>query len=193
MNDAQTPSEPEADGSIELETQDDPMEVPLPLDTVFEILKNERRRLVLEYIISSDEDRVTTGELAEHIAAYENDIPREELNAQQRKRVYIGLYQCHLPKMDDADIVEFNQDRGHAALGPNAEQLYPYLDTDDDEESDPVQERLSVSMVALLLGGAVFLLARGLGATVFADLVILGTVVGVPVFIYRAQRLDEGD
>ncbi|MXR19629.1 DUF7344 domain-containing protein [Halobacterium bonnevillei] len=101
----------------------------LPLDVTFEILKNRRRRLVLEYL--RDAAETTIGELAEHIAAIENDTTVQQLNAQQRKRVYIGLYQCHLPKMDDAGVVEFNQDRGHVALGENVEPLYKYLDIDD--------------------------------------------------------------
>ena len=88
-----------------------PSEQELPLDVTFEILKNRRRRLVLDYLREADET-VRIGELAEHIAAIENDIPVQQLNSQQRKRVYIGLYQCHLPKMDDAGVVDFNQDRG---------------------------------------------------------------------------------
>jgi DNA-binding transcriptional ArsR family regulator len=106
----------------------------LPLDVTFEILKNRRRRLVLEYL--RDAEETTIGELAEHIAAIENETTVQQLNAQQRKRVYIGLYQCHLPKMDDAGVVEFNQDRGHVALGESVEPLYKYLDIDDDTDDE---------------------------------------------------------
>ncbi|MFC3476430.1 DUF7344 domain-containing protein [Halobacterium litoreum] len=123
--------QPSTDGDEEADDQREE----LPLDVTFEILKNRRRRLVLEYLRET-EDTITIGELAEHIAAIENDTTVQQLNAQQRKRVYIGLYQCHLPKMDDAGVVDFNQDRGRIDPGPNVEPLYEYLNVDAEEEED---------------------------------------------------------
>jgi len=106
---------------------------PLSLDLVFEVLKNERRRRVLKFLCENPET-VSLSDLAEHIAAIENDKPETALSSQERKRVYVGLYQCHLPKMDDTDVIDFNGDRGTVALGENAEQLYPFLDTDDEQQ-----------------------------------------------------------
>jgi hypothetical protein len=125
----------------------------LPLDVTFEVLKNRRRRLVLEYLRDA-EDTVTIGELAEHIAAIENDTTVQQLNAQQRKRVYIGLYQCHLPKMDDAGVVDFNQDRGRIDAGDNITGLYDYLDVGDDDEKsmEPVYVGSSLAFGALFFG-----------------------------------------
>lgn len=108
----------------------------LPLDVTFEILKNRRRRLVMKYLRTVD-GTVSIGEVAEHIAAIENDTTVHQLDAQQRKRVYIGLYQCHLPKMDDADVVQYDQNRGNIELGENAESLYDYIETDDDDDETP--------------------------------------------------------
>jgi hypothetical protein len=99
----------------------------LPLDQMFEILKNKRRRTVLHYL-NENEGPVALGDLAEHVAAVENDTTVPQVTSRERKCVYVGLYQCHLPKMDDMDIVEFNQNRGRVELGPNAAQLQQYLD-----------------------------------------------------------------
>ena len=99
----------------------------LPLDQVFEILKNRRRRTVLQYLEDKDEP-VSLGDIAEHVAADENDTTVAQVTSKERKCAYVGLYQCHLPKMDDMEIVEFNQNRGHVRLGPNAGQLKQYLD-----------------------------------------------------------------
>jgi hypothetical protein len=96
-------------------------------DRIFEVLKNQRRRHVLRYLTKHD-DSVTIGTLAEHIAVLENDTTLTALTSRERKRVYIGLYQSHLPKMDDAGAVEFNKARGVIVLGPNAAQFQPYLD-----------------------------------------------------------------
>ena len=106
----------------------------LSLDLIFEILKNRRRRDVVRYLKEQDE-RTSLSDLAEHVAALENDTTTQALTSSQRKRVYVGLYQCHLPKMDDMDIVNFNQNRGYVELGANVGQLDPYLDpvtTEDD-------------------------------------------------------------
>jgi hypothetical protein len=107
----------------------------LPLDQVFDILKNKRRRTVLRYLNSVD-GNVKLGALAEYVAAVENDIDEVAVSSDQRKRVYVGLYQCHLPKMDDMDIIDFNQDRGIIELGANADQLDEYLALADDQARD---------------------------------------------------------
>ncbi len=116
--------------------RDDQSAEPLSLDLVFEVLKNERRRRVLKFLADKDET-VSLSDLAEHIAAIENGKSEAALSSQERKRVYVGLYQCHLPKMDDTNVIDFNGDRGTVALGANAEQLYPFLDTDDDNQERP--------------------------------------------------------
>ena len=113
--------------------QSSPADEKLSLDYVFEILKNERRRRVLAYLREHDE-RVTLSDLAEHIAALENDTDVASITSSQRKRVYVGLYQCHLPKMDDMEIVAFNRNRGLVELDENATYLEPYLDTGSEEQ-----------------------------------------------------------
>ncbi len=118
--------------SVETAEPDASTAEPLSLDLVFEVLKNERRRRVLKFLCEHPET-VSLSDLAEHIAAIENDKPETALSSQERKRVYVGLYQCHLPKMDDTNVIDFNGDRGTVALGDNAEQLYPFLDADDEQ------------------------------------------------------------
>jgi DNA-binding transcriptional ArsR family regulator len=98
----------------------------LSKDTLFEIVKNRRRRDALSYLKRRDGE-ATLGELAEHIAAKENGVEVGALSSSQRKRVYIGLYQCHLPKLAEAGVVDFDKDRGDVRLRPAATQLDAYL------------------------------------------------------------------
>ncbi len=112
---------------------DEESAVDLPLDQVFETLKNERRRTVLRYLDAHD-GTVSLGDLAEKVAAIENDKPVNQVTSRERKCAYVGLYQCHLPKMDDMDIVEYNQNRGRISVGPNAGQLERYLDYEEATE-----------------------------------------------------------
>lgn len=98
------------------------------LDDVFGVLKNSRRRRVLRYLRENGGER-TVSDLAEHIAAQENGTTRDQLTSSQRKRVYVGLYQCHLQKMDDAGVVDYNQSRGQVVLTDQADRFEEYIDT----------------------------------------------------------------
>lgn len=105
----------EADGSTTLSPDD-----------VFEILSNHRRRMVL-YYLRHHGNSSTVNELADEIAAMENELSVDEITSQQRKRVYVSLYQTHLPKMDDHDVLEYDQDEGAVSLGPQSATIDRYL------------------------------------------------------------------
>ena len=94
----------------------------LSLDVVFDVLKNSRRRLVLDYLARNDQP-VDLRDLADFVTAEENDTDVSAITSKERKRVYVGLYQFHLPKMDDMNIIEFNQDRGRISLTDRGETL----------------------------------------------------------------------
>lgn len=103
----------------------------LSLDVVFEMLRNQRRRQVLRYLTDHDDDSVQLGDLAEHIAAAENDKPVADVTSKERKRVYVGLYQLHLPKMDDAGAISYTQRPGVVESTDTTERIYTYLDPPD--------------------------------------------------------------
>jgi len=111
----------DADGSAPDTDRDE-----LPLDQVFAILKNSRRRQTITYLRENG-GAATLSDIAEHVAALENGVAKQALTSSQRKRVYVGLYQCHLPKLDDTQIVEFDKHRGTVELTATADQLDPYL------------------------------------------------------------------
>ncbi len=106
---------------------------------VFELLSAERRQEVLRYL-DDTEGAATLSELAEHIASLECDCEPAQLSSQQRKRAYVGLYQCHLPKMADAGVIEYNADRGIIELNERSVRLLNYLYFE--EESTSVTKEL---------------------------------------------------
>jgi hypothetical protein len=121
----ETIREAEAEQRMKRINGDDPQE--LTLDRKFELLKNQRRRRVIRHLMENGESS-TTGELAEHVAVLENDKPHVgAITSKERKAAYVGLYQCHLPKMDDYGIIEFNQARGRVELTELAYELEDYL------------------------------------------------------------------
>lgn len=124
-DDSQTETPAESQ-TVQEETTEGAVDEP-PLDQTFELLKNKRRRAVLNYLQETEDEVVSIGELAEHIAAIENDIDVDSVSSSQRKRAYVGLYQCHLPKMDDMGVIEFQKNRGKISRAKNARQLEQFL------------------------------------------------------------------
>jgi hypothetical protein len=127
-----------------------------PKDVVFDLLSAKRRRDVLSFMAENGSE-TTLSELADHIAALENDTEIRLLSSQQRKRVYVALYQCHLPRMDDAGVIEFENSRGTVELRPAAAELYRYmeitsLDSDESEGTADEPESGRVSSVRSKLG-----------------------------------------
>ncbi|NHN59692.1 MULTISPECIES: hypothetical protein [Halorussus] len=126
----------------------------LSRDLVFDVLKNRRRRYALHYLRRAD-GSVQLSELAEQVAAWENDITVDAISAAERKRVYTALYQSHLPKLDDAGIVEYNQNRGIVELSTAAEQLDVYLDLESQPDVPWANWYLGLAVGGLgLLSGA---------------------------------------
>lgn len=99
----------------------------LSKDEVFHVLQASRRRDALRYLRDADEP-VRLRDLAEHVAAWEHDVSVAELTSTQRQRVYISLYQTHLPKLDEKGIVEYDKERGVLEATDRAAGFYPYLD-----------------------------------------------------------------
>ena len=184
-DDDQRPSaaEPEADGSqTEAQTDEGARSNELSLDHVFGILKNQRRRRVLRYLYEAD-GQVSLSEVAEQIAAQENDKSVKQISSAERKRVYVGLYQCHLPKMDSMRIVSFNKPRGTIELGECAPEVYEYIDAGD-EDSDPPWYRYSM---ALSLSGAGALVgAAAVQSTTTAPVVEVAVALIVVSFLSYA-------
>ncbi|RQG92097.1 DUF7344 domain-containing protein [Natrarchaeobius chitinivorans] len=92
---------------------------------IFDLLSNHRRRYAIHYC-KREEGPVTLGELAEHVAAWELDKDVSEITSTERKRVYTSLQQTHLPTLERAGMVEF--DDRTIELTDAAAELEVYLD-----------------------------------------------------------------
>lgn len=98
----------------------------LDQDTVYDILSNARRRFVISYLREHDEP-IGLNRLSEEVAAWENDTTVAELSDKQIKRVYVSLYQTHVPKLDEHGLVEYDKDSGAIKLTSNVEVLDAHL------------------------------------------------------------------
>ncbi|WP_049969514.1 DUF7344 domain-containing protein [Haladaptatus cibarius] len=147
----------------------------LSRDMAFEILTNARRRYTLSYL-RSQSGAVSIGELAEAVAAWENDTSVELVSSKERKSVYTSLYQTHLPKMADAGIIDYDRQRGNVRLDERANELDEYL--------YPASEtsNWSVYYLGLALVGGFAVFCRILGMYPFTE---------IPVLVYAGLLLGS--
>jgi len=151
-------------------------------DDVFEVLYNRRRRAVVRHLVEGDGSG-SVGDLAERIAADENDTTVRQLSSYERKRVYVALYQNHLPKMDDLGVVDYDKNRGTVRLRDPAERLEPYLgEPDGGDGRMPAAGAVALAGTMLLgtldvgaLAGVTDLLWIGLGLAGIVGLVAAET------------------
>jgi len=92
---------------------------------IHDVLRNDRRRMVLEQLGAADTP-VSTRELSERIAAREagSDPPPRDV----RRSVYISLQQTHLPKLDDLDVVDYDDTTREVRPGDNAAEVGVYME-----------------------------------------------------------------
>jgi len=145
---------------------------------------------VLQYLKSQD-GQVTLGELAEHVAAVENDTTVAQITSKERKCVYVGLYQCHLPKMDEMNIVDFNQNRGRVELGPTAPQLDEYLETSTEPTRPWAVYYGTVGVLGLAFAVATGVIGNALWATVGVQAAMLVAIAGLAVAQHREQHAEN--
>jgi hypothetical protein len=143
----------------------------LSQDVVFDILSSSRRRYVL-YRLRETEGPVELTKLAEQVAAWENDTDTDQITEQERKRVYVSLYQTHIPRLDEVGLVVYDRETGQIELAEEATQIDDYLSSGDDS---PRWEWVYLGLAA---GSAAFLAATALGPLgAVADTVATGIVV----------------
>ncbi|WP_425600868.1 DUF7344 domain-containing protein [Halobaculum rubrum] len=125
-------------------------------DEIFDVLANPRRRHAL-HAIAGEEDRThELGDLSERVAAWENGIEVAEVSYDERKRVYTALQQSHLPRLDEAGLVEFDKDRGTVDATPALEDVEIYLDVVRGREIPWSEYYLGLSGVSAALLAAVW-------------------------------------
>lgn len=95
---------------------------------IYELLSNKRRRYIVHYLKQRPEETVAVNDVTEQVAAWENDKPVEQLNAQERKRVHISLYQSHLPRLDEEGVIEYDDDADQVSVSESLGNIEVYLE-----------------------------------------------------------------
>lgn len=107
----------------------------LGTDTIHDVLRNERRRVVVELLRERNEMRMC--DVIDRVAEHEFGRPISDIGGPERKRIYVSLVQCHVPKLWDEGVIELvgaetpSDEFDSIRPGANIAALYPYLDVED--------------------------------------------------------------
>ncbi len=97
----------------------------LPEAEIHDVLRNDRRRMVIELLGDAD-GPLTARDLSETIAAREagEDPPPRKV----RQSVYISLQQTHLPKLESLGIVDYDENTKEVRPAENAPEVGVYME-----------------------------------------------------------------
>ena len=166
-------------------------------DEVFQILSNKRRRRVLEHI-EREAEPVPVTNLVDAIAAAEaesNPGGNDSGSSHIRSSVYSALVQTHLPAMDEAGIIVYDQDEQEVQSTDSTREVQLYLEYSPGHDIPWAEYYLGLSAVCAGLVTVTWLAIHPFGQ--FPDIGVAGAVVVlflvssiVHVAEIRTQRID---
>ncbi|NUC73168.1 hypothetical protein HTZ84_12735 [Haloterrigena sp. SYSU A558-1] len=170
---------------------------PLSKGEIFEVLRNQRRRYVLQYL-KQDGRPVALGDLAQQVAAWEYDTIPEKVTPEQRKRVYTTLQQTHLPKMDKSGILVFDSETGVIEATDRTRDISVYLEIVPGREFAWRELYLSLGAISSALVAALWLEIYPLtllSNLTWAGIIAVTVTLAAVAHIYheRNMRLGHGD
>ena len=96
------------------------------LDVLFDVLTNQRRRHVL-YYLQQQGGVADTGALATQLAAWETGCAVDDVDDERRERTFADLYHTHLPKLEGAGVIDYDERTGTIRLWEHADLLQNVL------------------------------------------------------------------
>ena len=97
----------------------------LPESDIHDVLRNDRRRMIIEQLGEADE-AVTARNLSVTIAVRESGEDPPPRNV--RQSVYISLQQTHVPKLEELGIVAYDENTKEVRPAENASKIGVYME-----------------------------------------------------------------
>lgn len=158
---------------------------PLDEDTVFDILSNRRRRQII-YYLQEQGGEAPLRDVANAVAGWEEGEAPEDVTEKQSRRVYVSLYQSHVPRLTEVGLIE-HDDSGMVRLTDRVRLLDPYLNPHDDGPAWQVYY-LAVGLLGVLLGVLLTLGLPPAGLVSAVNLLMLVSLALVILALAHAQQ-----
>jgi len=114
---------PPADGAAAEPSDVDPPQ----LDTVFDVLSDERRRIILSTLIERD-GPVALSDLVAQVRRRETEFDPGRGTTDERRRIAIDLHHVQLPALLGARLVDYDSDAETVSVTSTARSVQPFLE-----------------------------------------------------------------
>lgn len=160
----------------------------LSTDTLFQILGNSRRRFIIRHLYQTNRS-TDLKELAALIAADEEETTLDEVTNEERQRVYVSLYQTHLPTLTDSGLVHYDEDERELTLDRHALEDHCVKSTTDSW----LAGYAAVALVGVFTGVSLSFgpFSGGAGSLLLVMSLVLATLV-VAQYVQRTRTLASG-
>ena len=103
--------------------------------TLFELLAADHRRRLLILLCKTDSIQIPEGLLTRGTRARTNGPPQESSHKEtafqhtptDEDALEVQLVHCHLPKLEDADVIEWDRETQTVTRGPAFAEIEPFL------------------------------------------------------------------
>lgn len=99
--------------SIETGSDFSGRERPISANTILSVVANEHRRAILYTLDKASEKTLAYDVLVDRVADRVRDKDTERVSDEQRQRIQIALHHTHLPKLEAAQIIDYEGETGH--------------------------------------------------------------------------------
>ena len=103
-----------------------PAETTVDTTQAFDLLGSDRRRALLR-LLPADGTSMSIRTAALHLVLAESSEDAPTVAPETYRRALTSLHHAHLPKLADADAVDYDTESGSVRRGPVAAELEAYL------------------------------------------------------------------
>lgn len=120
-------------------------------DAIFEVLSSSRRRQLL-YYLHQHGNEATLRDLAREVAITETGEP---VDNDVVKRLYISLYQTHIPKLEEEGLVVYNEEEKRVELTDQVWNIAHVLDVDVNQSRQWPLYYATLAVIGIVLAAIV--------------------------------------
>lgn len=97
------------------------------MNALFEVFTNKRRRYILYYVYEIAKP-VTIEEIAEYVLVQEAETDVTDLSEKELQPCVLDIYHSHLPKLEQANVVDYDPRSHTVRAWEHAERVQPILE-----------------------------------------------------------------
>ena len=126
----------------------------LTTENLLDVLACRRRRIIIRRLAACREDgqrALSLDDLVDFVTAVESEQDSDSKASDRRKSVYIGIYQCHIPTLEEVGLVQLD-DENTVHIGCDIVEIAQLLTIIEQASRDTESEDLDGHYVGELDG-----------------------------------------